>query len=162
MARPGVSDFIRECLARYDVAIYSSTTWHNIKPLLDEILPEELLSQLKFVWTRDHTRLDPSYGQEGYHYLRPFDTVKDLHYVFDNPAINVERCYDLSNTLIVDNEERKVRLNPEENCMIWEEYVPDNTEKDRETLNNMFNLIGARFEALELTHADWWLEDGHI
>lgn len=121
-ARPGVSDFIDQCFEDYDVAIFSSTTFYNVDPILDMLLTKEQREQLKFIWCRDRTRLDPMYGREEYDYIKKYDTIKMLEDVFANPVINADRHYSDRNTIIVDNELRKVRLNPDHSVMVWNEF----------------------------------------
>lgn len=120
--RPGADMFLRYCLKKYNVAIWSSTTQYNVKPILNWIFKPKQLRKLAFIWYRNQTKLDPDYGKSEYPSITEYDTVKNLADVWSNPYFNRLRKYGKTNTLIVDDSSNKVRFNPKNNVLVVESY----------------------------------------
>jgi hypothetical protein len=107
-------------LAKYQVGIFSSTSRHNLLPILECIFGKNILKQLLFIWDRSRTRFDPDYqySEETEDHL----TVKMLTDFWENPIFNVDRIWDRTNTLCLDHELTKLRFNPMENILLCQEW----------------------------------------
>jgi len=114
----GIEDFIKRLLETgIEVAIWTSTTKHNGKPIIEGILDENIRRQLKFIWYRDQTELDPEFGISTDMTIEKHSTVKRIERILSHPYINSNREYNYDNVVIVDDTYQKCRLNPE-NCNI--------------------------------------------
>jgi hypothetical protein len=114
-ARPKVREFLLECLSRYDVGIYTSTTANNADSILKSILGPKIVDRFKFVWYRPQTDPDPD-DTSGY------DTIKTIKKVLDDSTINKDGFYGLTRTLIVDDSITKVRFNDIDNVLVLPSY----------------------------------------
>lgn len=159
VARPGINNFVKKLQESYNVALYSSTTFRNLEELINTVFDDDVRNSFRFIWTRNQTRLDDNFRKPGFEHVMPFDTVKPLDYVIGDPIVNSKREFSLANTLIIDNDERKLSPNPQENSMIWKEYVPVNPEEDAETLDDYRSLIESRFKILDILHSIYNISD---
>ena len=112
--REGVRDFISSCFENYSVAIWSSTTFTNANPIIEGLFTADQKANLVFKWFRDHTKFDPDYGTDPE--IKDFDTIKSLVDVYQSAMFN--RRWTNKNTIIVDDTMRKLRFNPENNCVV--------------------------------------------
>ena len=137
--RPDVRDFLEKCFELADIAFWSSTTYYNAKHILDHILTESQQSNVIFKWYRDRTKLDPTYGID--HVTNNYDTIKDLNDVWDSPVINRNRFYNSSNTIICDDDHKKVRLNNKDNIIMVTTFDPWESEYDNTVMNDLLEKI---------------------
>lgn len=152
--RPHCREFVTECLRRYEVAVYSSTTERVASRILERLFTDEERARLLFVWYRDRTSLDPDYLMPRFDYspswrrmkrerIFPHSTVKYLSTIFDSPDVNEARRWNLRNVVICDDSIMKMRYNAKKNCIIVKEY----TCQDNELLTLM-DRIEERFSQL--------------
>ncbi len=123
--RPGAKKFLEWLFERYKVAIYSSTTFKNIKPILNYLMPK-LYKKLVFLWCRDRCTLDPDYGTDTQ--IFKYSTIKLLSSILENPNINERRIYKKNNVLFLDDSPSKMRFNPVNSYYILKSYHPDDME----------------------------------
>jgi len=139
--RPGALQFVKRCLENYDVGIFSSTTYPNVKPVLNSLFGYIERKKLKFIWCRDRCELDPDYkpnsgekNEENEEKINKYDTIKILKRIIDNPCINLNRKYNLDNILMFDDSIRKMRFNPKGSYSIIEEFKLDPKDQILEEL----------------------------
>lgn len=118
--RPGVREFFDQCRGVCKLAIYSSTKLHNIQVALNALLTAEQRNQLLFIADRSVTLLDPDYGTNAN--ISDYSTIKNLSCIWSHPIYNAKRCWNASNTLLVDNDEFKVRFNDPANVLVVDEW----------------------------------------
>lgn len=169
--RPGYRKFLTRCYTKYDVAFFTSTTQRNAEIILKKLLTKKQFKQVKFVWYRDRTYLDPdwyAFGESACHQKHSYEisahpswefenfqeeqiqkhsTIKHLSAIWRNPIINAERKYSEKNTLICDDSYMKLRLNPRSNCLPILPYVKDEEEQ---TLNDVWKEIVKQFAELQV------------
>jgi len=117
VSRPYVDEFFAYVFENYNIAFFSSTAYHNAKPILDYFLSPKQQKRCVFLWFRDRTHFDPD--SNGH------DTIKKLSDVIDNPIINSNKKYTYDNTMICDDSSNKMRFNPAKNVIICEEFCGD-------------------------------------
>lgn len=141
VARRNVRQFVQNLMKSYDVAIFSSTTLNNLRKMLTAILGDALMKRLKFIACRANVKWDPDYGTD--ENVKSHDTVKYLSDIWGNPYLNPERAWNASNTLLVDNEQQKVRFNDHRNVLVVDEwrYVPMKSEESEESNDDLDDLL---------------------
>lgn len=117
--RKGLRDFLDELFMNYQVAIWTSSKEHNAREVLNIILHPWEFDQLVFFWDRKYVELDPDFGTDD---LKPHDTIKPIRKILSDPIINEHRIYNLENVKIVDDNSRKLKLNPESSQIIIPEF----------------------------------------
>lgn len=122
--RPGARDFIKHIFEKYHIAIWSSTTYTNISPLIDALFNEDQKHALVFRWIRDRTKWDPEYGTNPE--IMDFDTIKPIDEIIQCPTLL--RKWKENNILLIDDSKQKLRFNPEKNCLVIPNY--NDTNKD--------------------------------
>jgi hypothetical protein len=109
----GVQDFLKQLKEKYIVGIFSSTTDKNVS---------KILFRLTKNWKEEfHPIMDRSmtcFDNEG----ESYETIKLLIQFWENPVHNAERKWCCSNTLLLDDSRKKVRLNDTRNVLIVEHY----------------------------------------
>lgn len=157
---PYIKDFILWCFdENIDIGIWSSTYKHNAEDVIKFIMTEEERKKLKFEWYRDRTEFDPDYGIDPN--IRGHDTVKNLYLVWCNPIVNFRNydCvndnndhdnrlnykYNETNTIILEDNEKKVRFNDKENVIIVDSY----TEKTNINFEELKVKVIDRFKMLK-------------
>ena len=140
--REGVNEFIRDLSSVCTVGIYSSTTYKNIKILLDA-----LNIAIPIIMDRNCTLLDPDYAISTYDItstrnvsIKATDTVKNLERLWSHPFLNADRKWNSSNTLLVEHDPVKTRFNDDKNVLIVQEY----TEGCTETLADVLERIRSK------------------
>jgi len=123
--RPGILEFITNLMTDYTVAIFSSTTYYNLKPCLEAMLTPTLNKQILFVADRRNVKLDPDYKVDPE--IEIHDTVKNLTDIWSHPYYNSKRIWNNHNTILVEHDERKTRFNPSENILIIPEWDPSSS-----------------------------------
>lgn len=137
--RPGCHEFLEFCYHNFTVGFFSSTTYPNANAILEKLLTSEQKKATVFKWFRDRTRFDPDP-------TTPYDTIKKLEDVFDNPSVNSDKKYHSRNTLLCDDSKVKTRFNDPINIVIFEAFKG---EEDDQVLFEMMKLLPKRFEDLE-------------
>ena len=116
LPRPGIVEYVEELAKTYTLGIYSSTKRHNIDVILSAIFGKKIPFQ--FIADRSYTWLHPAYGNDPN--IKPYDTIKKLETIWENPVFNPDRRWGPSNTLIIDDDLSKVECNSEDNYWIAE------------------------------------------
>ena len=155
--RPGCGEFLSQCYERFTIGFFSSTTYKNAGPILQELLTQEQDKATLFKWFRDRTSLDldwmreissdPSWQLDLFvgMKLEKHSTVKRLSSVLETPFLNDDRIYSLKNTLICDDSAEKLRFNPKANCLVVEPFTG---ERDDTVLSTLVDEIDRRFSQL--------------
>ena len=146
--RPEARKFLRKCYKSYNVGFFSSTTKYNADPILKQILTKKQYKNAIFKWYRDKTKNDTETSE--------FATVKNLEDIFSSDEIS---GFGLHNTIICDDEMKKLRHNPEQNCITFQSFEPliikkedenNNNEKEN-SLDHLFEMIKAKLGNLEIS-----------
>lgn len=117
--RPGATEFIQWLLTRYRVCIWSAAQKKNVKQALKVLGFNP--SQFVAVLTRDDCLLIPSETVDGP--TPKFAVYKSLSVMFTRPCFL--RRWNFGNTVIVDDTDYKVRLNPMENNIVVDPQTVD-------------------------------------
>lgn len=143
--RKGIKDFLLWCFENYDVGIFSSSMYYNIKRGLSLILTYDQIKKFKFIFDRMHVEIDRTSEDKN-------ATIKLLTTIWNNPVINRGDKYNERNTLIVDDSFDKVRYNPIGNILIADKFVGyenisikndiERLEKLKTDIIDIFNNIG--------------------
>jgi hypothetical protein len=141
--RPGAKALLDFIYKFADVGFFSSTSVTNAKNIINSLLTKSQKKRAKFMWFRDRVQLDPDYGQEG---VSKFDTVKNLTQIFLSPELNESRKYSPLNTLIIDDDFKKVRFNDERNILVVPSY---RVSDEKDDTNFIISQIREKFEELE-------------
>lgn len=154
--RPGVRKLLDECYSYGKVAFWSSTNQVNAEPILKHILTEEQYENALFKWYRSKTRPDPDTSK--------FATVKVLDDLFETKEYTE---YGFHNTVICDDEEKKLRFSPRSNSLVFPSFDTvysnqddgdenidsnnknKNTKNDLSWVNDLYEQITHKFEQLE-------------
>lgn len=126
--RENLTMFFEKLFREHVVSVWTSSNYKTVRPILENILTEDQLESLKFIWCRDRTELDPEYGNPEFPLLKSHSTVKKLKRVLASPYVNYDREWNWSNVIIIDDGEEKVRYNPKENVLVWEDFHRDINE----------------------------------
>jgi len=159
--RPSVRLFIKKLLHTYTVAIFSSTTEHNLHVILDWVLGPELMTQLYFVWDRSRTRDSKNprdntrTTSHNYPGTKDHHTTKSLRDIWQDTVVNAEKIWDEYNTLIVDHDQTVVGCNDNANYLIVAEWydtsrpisniVAVNVYRNMQWIENFLSLIENKF-----------------
>lgn len=132
--RPGVYDFLSKLMSHpnIEVAIYSTMIMKNIKISVDFWLKDERLAPLKHRLTK---LFDKSYNVRDPDEVKKTATMRDLKKIWKSKICG--KLYDAKNTIIIDNEIRKVR-NCLENAIVVDSFV-ENHLVDKKP-NNVYYL----------------------
>ncbi|KAG6758659.1 hypothetical protein POTOM_039018 [Populus tomentosa] len=141
--RPFCEEFVRFCLERFDVGIWSSAKRTNLETALDCVIGE-FKGRLLFVWVGDQIRAYAIKIAFGYRYGRTEEALslslitkenknkpiffKELKKLWDNKSSNLpwrKGQYSSSNTLLIDDKPYKALLNPPCTAIFPTEYRPD-------------------------------------
>jgi len=96
--RPGTSELLKVLSKHYCIALYSSVARYNM------VVVQNVLETGGFKF--DHI-LDRSYNKKDEEGVEVFDTIRDFHKVWK------ETGYDCTNTIMLDNDARKLREYPQ-------------------------------------------------
>lgn len=144
--RPDIKSFLSRCFVIGDVGFWSSTTRFNAEPLLDYILTDSQKDKVIFRWYRDHTRFNPLFGKDPE--IKVSDTIKDLNDIWSNPVVNRDRKYNQQNTILCDDDPKKVSVNEDKNIILAETFDPWKQEYDDTVIDDLIYRIDGAFEAL--------------
>lgn len=61
-ARPHVDEFLRYCVDRFDVGLWSSATQQRLMEFLPAVVAEDVYARLAFVWSQDQCDLEEGAG----------------------------------------------------------------------------------------------------
>ena len=120
VARPGCRELVQTLCYKYHVGIFSSTTKYNLDKILHWLLGQKLLDQIKIVADRSRTKLDPRWKKDST--IKKHDTVKMLTDIWADPCFNYDRQWHNDNTIIVDHDLHKIRLNDPRNRLLLAEW----------------------------------------
>ncbi|TKY55835.1 FCP1 likey domain-containing protein [Spatholobus suberectus] len=117
--RPSSEEFMKFCLERFEVGIWSSAKEHNFDAALNCAIGA-LKSKLLFVWDQDQCTNSGFRSLENK--FKPL-FFKELNKVWDNVK---KGCpYSASNTLLIDDKPYKAFLNPDNTSIFPEPYKPE-------------------------------------
>ncbi|EXC33910.1 hypothetical protein L484_012800 [Morus notabilis] len=122
--RPYCEEFMKFCLERFDVGIWSSAREWYLNNALDCIM-KGLKSKLLFAWDQ---RECTNSGWNTLENKRKPLFLKELKDLWQDRSICIEGRYSSSNTLLVDNNPYKALLNPPHTAIFSDEYKVDNVE----------------------------------
>lgn len=145
---PDVEEFVSNLMKTYDVAVWSSTTYHNAISMLNGLLTKETMDKLIFKWFRDRTELDPEHGIRDD--ISEHATIKNIERVIYCPTINYDRKYNLSNIVIVDDSFDKIRFNSYNNIIVEESFKLnlEHTEDYENKLEILRTKIDDKFSSI--------------
>lgn len=138
LMRPGYREFLDLCYNNFTIAFFTSTYEGNANAILKKLLTAEQQKVTAFKWFRDRTHFDPDSST-------PYNTIKKLQDIFDNPVINADRKYHSSNSILTDDSPTKTRFNDPKNIVICEPFT--GKEEDH-VLFELFELIMDKFNNL--------------
>ncbi|GAU16014.1 hypothetical protein TSUD_338850 [Trifolium subterraneum] len=121
--RPFSEEFMKLCLERFEVGIWSSAQEHNIDGALDLAIGEESKNKLLFVWNQDQCRKIAAASKECEE--KPI-FFKELKKVWEK--VEKGGPYSASNTLMIGDKPYKAYLNPENTGIFVKSYDPDDKE----------------------------------
>ncbi|KAI0885130.1 HAD-like domain-containing protein [Annulohypoxylon maeteangense] len=111
--RPYAFEFLAYCIRTFKVAIWSSARIKNIIMILNKILTEEQRSRLVGVWGREH------FGLSQDDFKSRTMCYKRLTKLWDDPAVQathpdagLDKRWDQTNTLLIDDSVEKARSEP--------------------------------------------------
>ena len=123
-ARPGCKYFLKQLLATYEVAIFSSTMEENLNKIIPWLFGTELSKKLFFVWGRTRTHIDKDTSSTS----TSHDTIKLLPDIY-----NAYAQWSNTNTLIIDHDQAKIRHNNPVNIICppeWAGTLPANRKNE--------------------------------
>ncbi|PNY05314.1 NLI interacting factor-like phosphatase [Trifolium pratense] len=121
--RPFSEEFMKFCLERFEVGIWSSAQEHNIDGALDLAIGEESKNKLLFVWNQDQCRQTNTASKESNE--KPI-YFKELQKVWEK--VEKGGPYSASNTLMIGDKPYKAYLNPENTAIFAKSYDPEDKE----------------------------------
>lgn len=107
-ARPYADEFLRYCLERFDVAIWSSATQVRLMEFMPAVVAEDVYRRLAFVWSQDQCDQDPQ---------DPTLWKKDLRRVY-------AQFQQKEDVLLLDDVVEKVRDNEPYSVMLINPWCP--------------------------------------
>ncbi|XP_027916026.1 uncharacterized protein LOC114175473 [Vigna unguiculata] len=117
--RPFCEEFMKFCMERFEVGIWSSTKEHNIHAALNCAIGT-LKNKLLFVWGQDQCTNSGFRSLENKY--KPL-FFKEMIKVWDN--VKIGGPYSASNTLLIDDKPYKALLNPDNTSIFPEPYKPE-------------------------------------
>ncbi|WJX79424.1 hypothetical protein P8452_62544 [Trifolium repens] len=121
--RPFSEEFMKFCLERFEVGIWTSAQEHNIDGALNLAIGEESKNKLLFVWNQDQCRTTNTASKENN--KKPI-FFKELKKVWEK--VEKGGPYSASNTLMIDDKPYKAYLNDENTSIFVKSYDPDDNE----------------------------------
>ncbi|KAH9614263.1 hypothetical protein KSS87_019458 [Heliosperma pusillum] len=168
--RPFLEKFIKFCLQRFEVGIWSSAQVQNTDGVIESVL-QEFESQFLFIWDQDRCS---DYGYKLPTKKRKPMFFKELTHLWSSLAKNSvpKRQFYESNTLLIDNETYKALLNPPNTGIFLDTYnVKDTTDNALDLKNELGQFLEGLAEASDVpsyvkshpigqpaigpTHPDW-------
>ncbi|CAN0863604.1 hypothetical protein LINGRAHAP2_LOCUS8739 [Linum grandiflorum] len=127
--RPHVEDFLKFCLERFHVGIWSSfSNRKNRDDPLACLIGRDLQQKLLFTWDQGHcTRTSLKCIENKY---KPM-FLKELHKVFESEILNSEKqSYSAANTILIETDPYKALVNPPNTAIFLREYTADMVSDD--------------------------------
>ncbi|CAN0863598.1 Uncharacterized FCP1 homology domain-containing protein C1271.03c [Linum grandiflorum] len=126
--RPHVEDFIKFCLERFQVGIWSSSKEENMDDALACLIGHDLQQKLLFAWDQDEcTRTSFQCLDNKF---KPI-FLKELHDVFESEMLkSAKQSYSASNTILIESDPYKALVNPPNTAIFLEEYTADKVSDD--------------------------------
>lgn len=126
--RNGSVEFLERLLQKYQVGLWTSMMEETLNLFLNRLVDP---SRLLFIWTRDRCLYSSQTSQQ---------VIKPLELILRNPVLNKNRFFGYHNTVIVDDDPRKItENNPHDNCIVVAKYHYDHPEI--ETLDQILHRI---------------------
>lgn len=144
ITRPGIAEVIADLTSRYNVAIYSSTRYTNLTKMLKGTLGGT--SKFAFIADRSTTTLHPEYGVDPR--IKDFDTIKPLENIFQHPIFNENRKWGPHNTILVDNDQEKMRSNDPRNTLVVPEFTLDSYLEGKDDVAEFREMVVAKMTEL--------------
>ncbi|CAN8287428.1 unnamed protein product [Cochlearia groenlandica] len=119
--RPFAEEFIKFCLDRFKVGIWSSACERNVDMTLNIVL-ENLQEKLLFIWDQDECT------DSGYKTLE--NSFKPMFFKNLNKVFKCFKGFSASNTIFIDDEPYKALLNPAHTGLFPLSYDPSNKNDD--------------------------------
>jgi hypothetical protein len=117
--RPHLKEFLTFLSTHFDVAVWSSATMVTIDEMAPVVLGAHVVSQLKFIMSREHCVAAPTEGK-GYDTVKPLQKLSELY-----PQ------YNATNTFVLDDSHHKSRDNLQ-NVYCPVPYQAENAATDTE------------------------------
>ena len=105
--RPNMKPFVHWCLNHFDVAVWSSAKRENVELLASFVFGTNFREKTAFVWNQDQCSDTGLMHPQDRH--KPV-VLKELSLVWQHPHLN--RTFDRSNTLLIDDSPYKACMNP--------------------------------------------------
>ncbi|GAU16015.1 hypothetical protein TSUD_338870 [Trifolium subterraneum] len=121
--RPFSEEFMKFCLERFEVGIWSSAQKHNIDGALDLAIGEESKNKLLFVWDQSECTISHIKSKENNEkpvFFKPIESVWG--------EVKKGGPYSASNTLMIGDKPYKAYLNPKNTAIFIKSYDPDDKE----------------------------------
>ncbi|CAJ2632438.1 unnamed protein product [Trifolium pratense] len=123
--RPFSEEFMKFCLERFEVGIWSSAEVQNIDGALDIAIGEESKNKLLFVWNQDQCRITTNSITSKECKEKPI-FFKELRKVWE--TVEKGGPYSASNTLMIGDKPYKAYLIPENTAIFVKSYDPEDKE----------------------------------
>ncbi|CAN1813829.1 hypothetical protein LINPERHAP1_LOCUS26970 [Linum perenne] len=138
--RPYCEGFVKFCLERFHLGIWSSSKEKNLDDALDCLIGRELRQQLLFIWVaklflrcwlfQDQEQCTRTEFKCLDNESKPI-FLKDLNTVFECPELNADNhCYSASNTLMICGDPVKALVNPPNTTISLDDYTADKVTDD--------------------------------
>ncbi|KAL9235667.1 hypothetical protein vseg_010409 [Gypsophila vaccaria] len=141
--RPFLDKFLKFCLERFEVGIWSSAQTQNTEGVVDSVL-QKFESQFLFVWDQNQCS---DYGYKSLENRKKPLFFKELTKLWSSLADRSSRGrqFSESNTLLIDNESYKALLNPPNTGIFLETY---NVRDSADNVLDPKNELGMFLEGL--------------
>ncbi|KAK4226265.1 hypothetical protein QBC38DRAFT_500576 [Podospora fimiseda] len=121
VSRPFATEFLSYVINTFTVVIWSSARPENVKKMCDVLLTQEQQSRVVAIWGRD------KFGLTQDDYNAKVQVYKRLTKIWSDPTIaasypHTEGCWDMSNTVLIDDSAEKARSEPF-NCITLPEFT---------------------------------------
>ena len=129
--RPGTRQFIDQCMADYQVAVWSSAQPQNVKLLCDHVFGPDKRSQLVFEWSQEQCDV-----------VDPHPDPTERKPLFTKPLSKVVAAFpqfSMDEILIIDDSLLKMSDNPKTSYLLTKEWSP--CEREEESLQEIFEEI---------------------
>ncbi|KAG9303883.1 hypothetical protein G9A89_005793 [Geosiphon pyriformis] len=147
-ARPHLHEFLDYIFAHFEVMVWSSAQPRNVRIMVEYVFSPQYIKKLIDVWTRD------DFGLSEKEYNQKSLTLKDLRKVWgglnksEHGRNKRPRCWDQTNTLLIDDSDLKAQLQPY-NAIHLSEYgeILQESGHDRELKDILPYLGRLRYES---------------
>ncbi|KAL2025137.1 hypothetical protein VTK56DRAFT_139 [Thermocarpiscus australiensis] len=124
--RPLAREFLRSCIDKHRVVIWSSARPDNVRRMCAQLLPREYLARVVAVWGRDR------FGLSDADYNRRTQCYKRLTRLWSDPVVAASHprggVWNQGNTVLIDDSAEKARSEPH-NAITLPEFAGDRNER---------------------------------